>query len=267
MNRLVQYGDTVARQFNFIKGARDRDDFYIDTPADDYKRRDDGRRGWTSRDVRCRQEFEQEAAKPLPSAWGQGCYRRRVLTAVRLFRLGRDAWQASTEAIDYCSTRRELAGEAEIVHQMRKAHHAWLDTIGTGDDREVDAEYEWRAAYEKLRQGLRLLERFEGFETATATAKSEQEPIETTPEAIDTAATVDLTPLEHRLFMVMKDARKQITFDDLFAAWDGEPQLHSSVTRNLKRLRKKLPRQQWDFQISEPKGLVTWFKKKGQNVP
>lgn len=160
MNRLVQYGDTVARQFNFIKGARDRDDFYIDTPADDYKRRDDGRRGWTSRDVRCRQEFEQEAAKPLPSAWGRGCFRRRVLTAVRLFRFDQAAWQASTEAIDYCSIRRELAGEAEIVHQMRKAHHAWLDATCHAAFCSVESKNEMRATSARIAlaaiQGLPL---------------------------------------------------------------------------------------------------------------
>jgi hypothetical protein len=116
-----------------------------------------------------------------------------------------------------------------------------------------------------LNRCRRIVRRIDELHTKT----EQGEPVESVKgkEAIDTIEPPGLTPLEHRLFELLFKARKQITFDDLFDAWDGDPQDDENVTRNLKRLRKKLPRLQWDFQISEAKRLVTWFKKKGQNVP
>lgn len=86
-------------------------------------------------------------------------------------------------------------------------------------------------------------------------------------EAIDTTEPPGLTPLEHQLFKLLLKVRKQITFDDLFAAWDGEQQDDQNVDKSLKRLREKLPRSQWGFKIEKAKRLVTWQKKKGQNIP
>jgi hypothetical protein len=114
-----------------------------------------------------------------------------------------------------------------------------------------------------LNRCRRIVRRIDELHTATQQGES----VKAESEAIATTAPLNLSRLEHRLFTVMNDARKQITFDDLFAAWDGDPQHYSNVTRNLKRLRAKLPRGQWQFQISEAKRLVTWFKKKGQNIP
>jgi hypothetical protein len=86
-------------------------------------------------------------------------------------------------------------------------------------------------------------------------------------EAIDTTEPPGLSPLEHRLFKLLHKVRKQISFDALFDAWYGDPQDDQNVVKSLKRLRDELSRAEYYFEISEAKRLVTWRKKKGQNIP
>jgi len=74
-----------------------------------------------------------------------------------------------------------------------------------------------------------------------------------------------LTALQRRLLSVMIKHRKRVSFNELRDAWTDDVQ-DDTISRTLKRLRKKLPRSQWDFEISESNYEIIWHKK-GQAVP
>ncbi len=79
------------------------------------------------------------------------------------------------------------------------------------------------------------------------------------------ATTTALTPLHRRLFDAMNRHEKRAAFSELREAWASDVQ-EETIIRTLKRLRKKLPRSQWDFEISEANWEIVWHKK-GQAVP
>jgi len=82
---------------------------------------------------------------------------------------------------------------------------------------------------------------------------------------VDTAHRSTLTPLQRRLLDEMIRHETRATFDELRAAWDDDVS-ESTIVKTLKRLRDKLPRSQWQFQISQANWEIIWHRK-GQAVP
>ena len=74
-----------------------------------------------------------------------------------------------------------------------------------------------------------------------------------------------LSAPQRRLLNVMMQHKQRMTFDELRKAWEKDVQ-EDAIIKALKRLRKKLPRSQWYFEISEANWEVVWHKK-GHTVP
>lgn len=77
----------------------------------------------------------------------------------------------------------------------------------------------------------------------------------------------ELTRLDRELLKILTRPRRQtrLTFDELREAWTKNVSEHA-IAKALKRLREKLPRKDWYFEISEASYEVIWIKQ-GQFVP
>lgn len=74
-----------------------------------------------------------------------------------------------------------------------------------------------------------------------------------------------LTALDRRLLSEMMRHPQRASFKELREAWDKDVQ-EDAIIQALKRLRKRLPRAQWGFEISKSNWEIVWVKK-GQNIP
>lgn len=162
-NPVSEFADIVARQFNFLHSMRSIDDHYVDTPVSDYKRRENGRRGWTRFDIAHRQELEADADSRLPSVSTHHAKRRsqgRVKTAFRLLRLFDQCASARKAALIFCRSYPEFAvEEPALIHRMAKIHSEWLAFTQSADDGAALAcEREWRPCYSDLLAACRAIE-------------------------------------------------------------------------------------------------------------